>query len=527
MLMAMIIPKNSKNVSLNRHLSKLLLSIIIIACTMNRSVCCQNCGPDGYCEDETSVAAMSSIYIPRLKEMLNQSVNALSPSMSFEEKDETSVAALIFESMYTPGRVYHSMDHVFNIIENCNVQQSPILVLSTLFHDVIYYSVDKSFNKLQLELFEGVLVFENNNDEGEDKGQGQLQLQQPLLLTPHVQEDPLFDMVLRLFDLEAGMPLRKFGTNEFLSAVIGVRILSKWLSLPQLTQLTAAIEGTIPFRPPNSEGKTAMDRLYDRLVMVASNQSEDWLTKTIHLSAAMANCDLCSFYSSDFDFFLDSNWSLIPEFRPALLKEDCPLREYYDEFLAMEGRTKFLISAVPNIFQVFRNVPSENELSVKQAKTHKNLNLGNEYSQVRRLQFMVLMEFVTIVGEDPDIIPGRPFLRLVLPRLRPLSEEDDGDDEVRRLLDHGRRACFLWDPARSSLGAFLYDNLGKKGVDTAVEVGKNQTPGSDDLLRHLPKDIVAAIASSLGDVLPNRSEAFLQISNRLEEGSPLTCLSPN
>jgi len=466
----------------------------------------------------------SSIFVPRLKELLRESVNALSPSTPFGEKDETAVAKLIFESMYTPGRVYHSMQHVFNITENCDVQNDSILLLSTLFHDVIYYTVDKSFQQPQLEFLHNVLVFENVD--------GVPRLKQPLVLAPNALEDSLLNMVFRLFGFEPGTPLPSFGSNEFLSAVIGVRVLSKWLSMPQLTRLAAAIEATIPFRPASSDGKTAMDRLYDRLVKVAPNQSKDWLVETIHLSANMANCDLCSFGSSDFDFFLDSNWSLVPEFRPSLLKNDCSLREYYDEFLAMEGRTKFLVSAIPNIFQVFRNTPSDGELTDKRAKTYANLNLGNDYAEVRRLQLMVLMEIVTIVGENPDSIPGRPFLSVEMPKSRPSHGGEDGNDNsndtgrIRKLLDQGRRESFPWDPPRCSLGAFLYDKLGKEGIETAVGIGKTAKSGSYnyDLLKHLPNDIVTAIASSLGGVLPNRNDELLQISDQLGGSSGETSL---
>mmetsp|Transcript_13714 Transcript_13714/g.38599 ORF Transcript_13714/g.38599 Transcript_13714/m.38599 type:complete len:519 (+) Transcript_13714:247-1803(+) len=496
--------------------SELLFLTIAIALTMTTGACYPDqdkCTEDGFCENGTSPFSKSSIFIPRLKEILRQSVNALSPSTPFYEMDENAVATLIFESMYTPGRVYHSMQHVFNITQNCDMRNDPILLLSTLFHDVIYYTVDKSFQESQLEFLENVLVFENVEDDGETKEESKICLKQPLELSSDALKDPLLTMVFRLYDFKPGTSLPSFGSNEFLSAVIGVRVLSKWLSMPQLTQIAAAIEATIPFRPASSDGKTAMDRLYDRLVTVASNQSEAWLAETIHLSATMANCDLCSFDSSNFDFFLDSSWSLVPEFRPSLLKEDCPLQEYYDEFLAMEGRTKFLISAIPNIFQVFRNVPSESELTVKRARTRANLDLGNDYAQVRRLQLMVLMDFVTILGENPCSIPGRPFLRLELPKSVPLSEDED--DKLKNLLDKGRHECFPWDPSRCSLGAFLYDKLGKKGIDTAVEVGKEQKSGSSDLLEHLPKDMVAAIASTLSGVLPNRANELLEIVDKL------------
>jgi len=375
---------------------------------------------------------------------------------------------------------------------------------------VIYYSVDKAFQPAQLELLKGVLEFEESSDEGKDDAE---MVQTPLKLTASVQEDPVLDMTVRLFGQQAGAELPGFGTNEFLSAIIGVRLLSKWLNLAQLTQLAATIEGTIPFRKASEDGKTAMDRLYDRLVLVAPNQPEEWLTETIHLTASMANCDLGSFDSSNFDFFLDSSWSLIPEFRPSILDEKCSLKEYYDEFLAMEGRTKFLHMSVPNIFQVFRDVPSTDEMSNKQDKARENLDQSNDYAQVRRLQMMVLMELTKIAGENPEEIPGRPLLSLDLPDTQPYSEEDD--DVIRKFLYRGRRASYLWDPARSSLGIYLYDKLGKAGVDAAVAVGKNKEGGPNDVLNHLPKAVVEEIASSLAVVMPSRSEVLSQVANTI------------
>eukprot|EP00534_Pseudo-nitzschia_fraudulenta_P000881 CAMPEP_0201130034 /NCGR_PEP_ID=MMETSP0850-20130426/38642_1 /ASSEMBLY_ACC=CAM_ASM_000622 /TAXON_ID=183588 /ORGANISM="Pseudo-nitzschia fraudulenta, Strain WWA7" /LENGTH=485 /DNA_ID=CAMNT_0047399679 /DNA_START=278 /DNA_END=1735 /DNA_ORIENTATION=- len=473
-----------------------------------KSLCHEDFGPDNYYshgQGSASVSAMSNVFVPRLKGMLKQSVNALSPSVPFSEKDETEVATLIFESMYTPGRVYHSMNHVFNITENCDIGHNPILVLSSLFHDIIYYNVDKSFQNPQLELLEGVLDLEDREEDGTC---AERRAREPLALASIVHEDPLSDMVCRLFDLEAGQKLPSLGTNEFLSAVIGIRVLSKWLGKAHLMQIAAGIEGTIPFRPASADGKTAMDRLYDRLVLAAPDQSEDWLVETIHLTARMANCDLSSFDSSNFDFFLDSSWSLIPEFRPALLKEDCPLAEYNSEFIAMEGRTKFLTATVPNIFQVFRNVPTTDELAAKQDKTRENLALSDDYAQVRRLQLMILMEIVIVVGEDPSRIPGRPFLHVVLPQPPKVASNDE---RVRKLLRSGRRAGFSWDPSKCSLGAYLYDKLGKAGVDEAVALYKTDPPG---FLRHLPNDVVATIASSLCDVLPDRSDELSKVINK-------------
>jgi len=496
------------------HVCKQLLLTTVIICNVYSELCI---GSVNYCEKESNstVSTMKSVYIPKLTQLLKHSVNALSPSVPFEEEDEKALATLVFESMYTSGRVYHSMQHVFNILEDNSdsIGDDPMLILSVIFHDIIYYSVDKEFQPAQLKILESILAFDTSEEETEDGEKKQPQLQQPLALSSEAQDDPVNDMTIRLFGLEAGMTLPKLGTNEFLSAAIGVRVLSKWLSHIQLTQLAACIEGTIPFRPPSSDGKTAMDRLYDRLVTVAPNQPEDWLVQTIHYTAAMANCDLSSFDSFNFDFFLDSNWSLTPEWRPAILKEDCPLKEYHDEFMSRVGGNNFLLAIVPNIFQAFRNVPTVDEIAAKQDQATKNLKLVDRYAQVRRLQLMILMEFVTIVGDNPDTIPGRPFLQLDVPETHPYSKEDD--DEVRKLLHNGRRESFDWDPAKCTLGTYLYDKLGKKGVDSAVEVGKNNEVGSCRLLNHLPEEVVEVVASSLVKVMPNRSIALSQVFNKL------------
>ena len=148
----------------------------------------------------------------------------------------------------------------------------------------------------------------------------------------------------------------------------------------------------------------------------------------------------------------------------------------------------------------------------------------SEYAEVRMLQLMVLVEFVKAMGEDPASVPLRPLLRMTLPQVSSPSCSDDDSplgltspeqQEVRDWLTTGRRASFPWDPAASSLGAYLYDTLGPKGVAAAVEVGKNQEPGSHELLKTLPKDVVTTIASCLDDILPGRAQKFQQIPEKL------------
>ena len=470
--------------------------------------------------------------LARLESILKASIEALQSdekkqSCKLAKDDTAQLARLILRSMDTPGRVYHSMGHVFDISKP---MEDPVLLLSALFHDVIYYSIDKSFSEEQAKALGSTLQ--------RTPIAGEAGSDQPLALATNLDDQPLVDMVVRLYGFDLGATLPKLGLNEFLSAVIGVNVLSPWLDTPELMQIAACIEATIPFRP-TVDGKSPMDRLYDRLKLVCPDQTEEWLVDTVRMAARTANCDLCSFDSDDRKFFMDSSWKLIPEFRPVVLSEDCSLQEYHDEMLALGGRTKFLRASVPKIFQSFRQVPSDEEMVSKQSKTYENLDMIMEYAHIRMLQLMVLVDFVRAIGEDPTSVKLRPLLSMGLPVLEagtydvppPPTEGPassltvEQQDEIRNWLVDGRGLDFSWDPSRSPLAAFLYDRLGgPPGVYAAVEVGKQQreqekvTPADDtdfDLLKFLPKDAVVTIASCLGDVLPEYAERFQQVPEML------------
>jgi hypothetical protein len=136
-------------------------------------------------------------YMQTIESRLRESITALGPSSPTEKEDLDATVKLINDSMTTPGRVYHAMQHVFDISKE---MRDPILVLSALFHDVIYYSIDQSFSKEQAEALEGVLLPE----------------MQGLTLATSF-DDPLQEMVVKLYGFEPGAPLPKSGTNEFLS----------------------------------------------------------------------------------------------------------------------------------------------------------------------------------------------------------------------------------------------------------------------------------------------------------------------
>ena len=460
---------------------------------MTMKMCCTNVAT---CFTTSKVDVLEPS-LPRLGNMLVDSIQRLQPDATLSPDDVKSTSELVYHSMTTIGRVYHDMQHVFDI---SRTMEDPILVLSALFHDVVYYSIDKAFIPEQQAILENIIFAEEGK----------------LILAADFHGDELIEKVVKLYDFTPGAELPRVGTNEFVSCLIGMKVLSKWLSLYHLMEIASCIEATIPFRPTIDE-KSPMDRLYDRLKAICPEQPDDWHVATMHKAAATANFDLCSFDSEDRDFFLDSSWKLIPEARPALLLEDCPLIEWMNELNALEGRTKFLKGAVPKIFQSFRDSPSEEEMTQKQLKTHENLDVMWEYGKVRLLQAMILVAVVEAMGEDPASFSLRSCLSMDVPGLltEPNHSLTPTENEVRNWLVRGRRACFSWDPAMSPLGAYLFDTLGTNGITEAIEIGKKETPGSHGLLKYLPEVVVVTVSSRLGAVFTDRADRFSQVPEKL------------
>ncbi|VEU35386.1 unnamed protein product [Pseudo-nitzschia multistriata] len=517
-----------------------------------------DCGTSGR-EDYRRLSALHTLgedsprdlFVPRISELLQSSVRGLlrkHPSSkvlprprdaAFGSDEADPIAEAVFASMNTGGRLFHSTGHVFSVLENCGGPSAdPMLVLMVLFHDVIYYSVDANFLEFQLDLLEGVLALVEDED-GDDRRPSE-----PLALSETAtREDPLVAAVAAVFGVEEGAVLPGKATNEFLSAVVATRLLSGWLPLSDLVRLAAGIEATIPFRPVGPSGETALGALHDRLsplVLLPGNGAaaaaattttttstrpttteanhEEWRTETLRLAAAMGNCDLASLSTPDRDYFLDSTWSIIPEMNRGMLAPGGPsLGAYRDEFLAMEHRTAFLEGAVPHMFHSYGGVPEEASVEAMRARTRSNLGLEFGYTQVRRLQLLVLTDFVEVLGEDPWALPGLPFLSIREDRDNDRHSEDDDndddddyDDEVLRYLSRGRKTAFPWDPAASPLGALLYRTLGREGVDASVELAKNHRGEPGDLLRACVQGAVLEVLAGAAEDLLGKPRAEIE-----------------
>lgn len=154
------------------------------------------------------------------------------------------IADLIVQPMTGPWRFFHTPQHIFKV----GGTEDAIEVLAALFHDLVYVQVDCSIN-FQLSYYITPYTKEVK---------GQLVIREPSDLPA----DPMFDMVASVFGFVPGQMLQPFaGQNEFLSALVAVKVLEPFLQPEHLIQIVAGIEATIPFRSTSEDGLTVSDRL--------------------------------------------------------------------------------------------------------------------------------------------------------------------------------------------------------------------------------------------------------------------------
>jgi hypothetical protein len=412
----------------------------------------------------------------------------------------SSIAELIVASMSTPSRVYHSMQHVLDIVQDIKLAADggnhPIPILAALFHDVIYLNVDVALSTAQAEILADILVQDNDGKS------------QSLALQITV-SDPLIDMVRLLFgfDLRPGQ-----GYNEYISALLAVRVLSPLLDLKHLLQLTACIEASIPFRSV-TDSSTPMERLYGRLEHTnrecGAGLSDVELVETVQMAAFFTNCDLGSFCQTDSAVFLENSWKLLPEWKPALLSDKCRLQDLHDAFQLSHER--YHQTNVQLIFQHFRGFPASCDLEGMRQRARDNLHVIGQYMSVRLLQLRVLLDLLKVATIDP----ARPFtfLQQVDARIdqhstdRPsqLTDNSIWNDQVYVFLTQGRGLAFDWDAAASPLSALLYTQLGGQ---PAVTLGSRLADCKEEVTVLLPVSLVNQIGDILSQVLPEFAAKF-------------------
>jgi hypothetical protein len=424
------------------------------------------------------------------------------------EYQVAKIAKFIVQTMTGPWRYFHSPHHVFAVGNSTDA----IEVLAALFHDIVYVQVDGSIN-FNLTYYLAPFI-------EEDRGQIAIRDRDEL------PQDTTFEMVAALFDFRPGQKLSPFGgQNEFLSAVVAVKVFEPFVPLPFLAQIATCIEATIPFRPPSDSGASPSDLLFQRLR--STNEQfhlqlpEENLIQTVQRAVRMSNRDVAGFAHANPTVFLDNTWNLLPETNHNLQKSGSyTVRDYRTALQKMAGFLNFL--KPERIFGKFCGEPDEQTYEGLVAQARRNLEVGQLYLESKLAAIATIeglslrigqdVSLAIMVGELPDSEISIGRLTDYLPNiLNPYQPSNEIEEEVLYLLEVGRSSGSDYDIKNSPLAAFIVRYIGFDGIrqlQAPMQEFFGSAMSSEEFLECCNPHVVEMVASEVIKLLDNRKAAL-------------------
>ena len=450
--------------------------------------------------------------ITRMQRLVSEThfcLQKLGCEATFEDLEEW--ACVIYESMSSPSRTFHSVQHVFDISGGAD----PIEKLSAYFHDIIYYSIDGGLNDGQEQLV-GDMILVKKEDNGTET-----------VFIAEKEFDTNTQIVLDIFGFEAGQRLDPFkGMNEFLSAVAAVRCYQKSLKPAHLTQVAACIEATIPFRKIDENGKSPCDILFERLGEVNTKfnlgMNEAELIETVQRAADLGNRDLDNFSTPERAVFLSNTWNLLPESNISL--RNTKVFRVSDYAFALKKMTGFFEFLDPDcIYLSFRDEDKKKAaLEEKTMMATVNVNVAKKYMHCKRLAIGVVAAISELSGGDAPLalflgdLPEPNFVSTSIEDLIEVVEPLPNiciDSSVFDLLRHGRELESKFDIKNSPLSAYLYSLIGDEGVEKILvhAVHPMDKEHARALLKSLPEIALATIVAACAEIATTREARLNQM----------------
>ncbi|PWB53613.1 MAG: hypothetical protein C3F13_09395 [Anaerolineales bacterium] len=371
------------------------------------------------------------------------------------------LSTFIYQAMTGEGRYFHTTAHALNL---CDLHD-PIQSMAALFHDVVYFQVDRGFSDQVWETLKDYLL---------PRGKGN-----PVYtITGSVPgDDRGFHMVRELFGWPAGQDVAlNSGTNELLSCLVMLRQLSANLTAPILLKISAYIETTIPFRPRDEKGIGPFERLQSRFIKVSHDfnlpMAEAEIEETMHGAVRFANRDVENFAGSDPAGFLETTWKLLPEAYPAIrIGCDYTYGEYRQ---ALQGMVKFLHSIqAEHVYHDYAGIPDQQTMGMKLEQVRSNLQTSSRYIEVKLLTMAILETLAEISGGDAPVAlflgdihnesHTQQDISNQLPRDGREMVHRDVNPSIAQLLHSGRRGLVdFTDLKTSPVALFIYERSGEK-----------------------------------------------------------------
>ncbi|MEO5914042.1 MAG: hypothetical protein ABIS50_07405 [Luteolibacter sp.] len=433
-----------------------------------------------------------------LAESLEEVRGGRGVALSAEEIESASF--LVFQAMTSRSRDYHDLSHLFKVAEGL-----PALAkLAAIYHDIVYFHVDGGFPPNVNDRIGNVVVHRGEK----------------IFLTNS--PDELTAELATIFGFSPGEELRhNGGLSEYLSAVLAVRELCKFLELKDLWAVAACIEATIPFRV-TVQGMTPDELLGKRLgCLLRANTAltEGEIDNIRILAIRISNADVGSFGQPDLGKFLENTWQLLLETNPEFHKVGtCTIRSYREALVGVEG---FLSNLDPRvIFRRHGTTPGDEEFQALVQRAENNLRSASEYLRATIAAMLVLEALAQLTGGDGPISyftgamdSGQTKIHDFLhhTEISTNSAPSPLNVEVLRVLKHSRVSASRFDTASSSLVAYLYELLGTDGIQELIRRASEVHAGKQDwrwFLAVLPREVVSDVATAISQIAVARKDRF-------------------
>ena len=427
------------------------------------------------------------------------------------------LAITVHKAMTVEGRHYHTPEHVLALVN----PENPIQSLAALFHDLVYYQVDRGFSAEVIEIIQPYFSLSAWDN---------AELTFPERLH---QEDMCYRAAMEIFDFEPNQKVYSSpGLNEFLSALVMAKKLRHLVSDKVLLQAIVYIEATIPFRGMDEQGYTPFDRLEQRLRMVSQDYhvalSEAEMTTTIQGAVVFANKDVENFAEKDPALFLVNTWKLLPETNFSLRAGGIySIRDYR---LALQHTDRFFSQLVPElVFHSYHGTPTDEEYWDKVRCTRNNIHIARQYLGIKLLAVGILEALAECTGGDAPLSlfmgevsedgEDNRSLGDTLPDIA-LHPEVDANSIVYNLLENGRASPAEFTDLRNSpLSLFIYSHLGSEGVAVCLGQARRMFDGSlgaEQFLQLLDPWLLSTIAEGCARMVPTRNEKLRHFTRQVK-----------
>eukprot|EP01147_Barroeca_monosierra_P002172 gene2172-5193_t len=296
------------------------------------------------------------------------------------------LATIICVAMSSENRVYHAVNHVFDLF--VSAEKQPVSCLAAMFHDVVYLQIDDGIHPIVMEKLASAGLMLESIDRGTcNEPKPSYRLAQP--------HSVVVKLCLSVFgrDGTAVMTTGEQGVNEFLSALLAVQCLHQLVPPYALVEIVVCIEATIPFRDTTAFSKL-LQRTIDSLHLFPSLQGTYSLRQAksaVETACLLAERDVGNFAAIDTRWFLTNSWKLLPEIHHSL--RDPVGFTFADYAKAMQANVrfyKFLKSNPTRVFHQFEACRTLEEYQRLISLTVRNLNIGIEYGRTKFIVSCVL-----------------------------------------------------------------------------------------------------------------------------------------